>query len=58
MPKPGVMYSIVIENNEKPKGENIKDFISFYNLPSRILKTKSIEHDHKIINVSFNNLSI
>ena len=47
MPRKGVIYTIVIENYEEKK---ITDFVSFYNLPSQILKQQN--HNHTIMNVS------
>ena len=47
MPRENVIYTIVIENVAEKK---ITDFVSFYNLPSQILKQKN--HNHTIMNVS------
>ena len=46
MPRDDVMYTIVIENDKK-----VTDFISFYNLPSQILKKE--KHNHTMMKVSF-----
>lgn len=48
MPREGIIYTIVIENIGEKK---ITDFISFYNLPSQILKQKN--HNHTIMNVAY-----
>ena len=48
MPRRGVIYTIVIENIAEKK---ITDFVSFYNLPSQILK--QVNHNHTIMNVSY-----
>lgn len=49
MPIKGVIYTLVVENKDEKK---ITDFISFYNLPSQILKSKDISHTHTSMNVS------
>ena len=46
MPRDEVMYTIVIENDKK-----VTDFISFYHLPSQILKKE--HHNHTMMKVSF-----
>jgi glycylpeptide N-tetradecanoyltransferase len=46
MPRDEVMYTIVIENDQK----KITDFVSFYNLPSQILKKEG--HNHSMMKVS------
>ena len=43
LPRKGVIYTLVVENKEEKK---ITDFISFYNLPTAILKCKTTEHNH------------
>jgi glycylpeptide N-tetradecanoyltransferase len=45
MPRDDVMYTIVIEHDSK-----ITDFVSFYNLPSQILKREG--HNHSMMKVS------
>ena len=50
MPRDEVMYTIVIENSDK----KITDFVSFYNLPSQILKREG--HNHTMMKVSYTNL--
>ena len=47
MPQDKIIYTIVIENVGEKK---ITDFISFYNLPSQILK--QVGHSHTEMNVS------
>jgi glycylpeptide N-tetradecanoyltransferase len=47
MPRSGVVYTIVVENDEK----QITDFVSFYNLPSQILKQEG--HTHTRMNVAY-----
>ena len=47
LPRDGIIYTIVFEDVEKKK---ITDFVSFYNLPSQILKQKG--HNHTMMNVS------
>lgn len=47
LPREGVVYSYVVEN---PETKKITDFISFYRLPSSILKKQGHTHDH--VNVS------
>lgn len=48
LPRKNVVYTFVIE---QPDG-TITDFLSFYNLPSIILK-KDSSHDHSVINVAY-----
>jgi glycylpeptide N-tetradecanoyltransferase len=48
LPRDEVMYTIVIENDKK----QITDFVSFYNLPSQILKREG--HNHTMMKVSYN----
>ena len=48
MPQQGVVYTIVIEDNETKK---LTDFVSFYNLPSQILKQDTHSHTH--MNVAY-----
>lgn len=43
MPREGVVYTYVVEN---PKTKKITDFVSFYRLPSTILKKTGHTHDH------------
>lgn len=47
MPRDEVMYTIVIENSEK----KITDFVSFYNLPSQILKREG--HNHTMMKIAY-----
>ena len=47
MPRDEVMYTIVVENEAK----KITDFVSFYNLPSQILKREG--HNHTMMKVSY-----
>ena len=47
VPKKGVIYTIVIEGADG----KLTDFVSFYNLPSQILKDET-GHGHKVLNVS------
>jgi len=47
MPQDGIVYTIVVENSDEKK---ITDFLSFYNLPSQILKQEG--HNHSFMNVS------
>jgi len=47
MPQDGIVYTIVIENAGEKK---VTDFLSFYNLPSQILKQEG--HNHTFMNVS------
>ncbi len=46
LPRPGVVDSYVVEN---PETKEIKDFLSFYHLPSSILKHEV----HKTLNVAY-----
>ncbi|CDW71605.1 n-myristoyl transferase [Stylonychia lemnae] len=48
LPRDGVIYSYVVENPEK---KQITDFVSFYRLPSSVLKKVGHNHDH--INVAY-----
>ena len=48
IPKKGVVYTVVIEGSDG----KLTDFVSFYNLPSSILKDET-GHGHKSMNVSF-----
>jgi len=48
MPRRGVIYTIVMENFAEKK---ITDFVSFYNLPSQILK--QVNHTHTMMNVAY-----
>lgn len=48
LPRDGIIYTIVFEDVEKKK---ITDFVSFYNLPSQILKQKG--HNHTMMNVAY-----
>ena len=48
VPKKGVVYTLVIEGADG----KLTDFISFYNLPSQIIKDET-GHGHKYINVSY-----
>jgi glycylpeptide N-tetradecanoyltransferase len=48
LPREGVMYSFVVHNSEMKK---ITDFISFYRLPSSILKKNG--HNHDQVNVAY-----
>ena len=50
IPKKGVVYTVVIEGSDG----KLTDFVSFYNLPSSILKDET-GHGHKSMNVSFFN---
>ena len=43
LPRDGVVYTFVIENQEQKK---ITDFVSFYRLPSTVLKKTGHNHDH------------
>ncbi len=54
LPRDGVVYSYVVESSEHKK---ITDIVSFYSLPSSILK--KIGHNHDSVNViSYNHLSL
>ena len=46
LPRDKTVYTLVVENDDK----KVTDFISFYCLPSSILKG---DHGHKSMNVSF-----
>ena len=48
MPQQGVVYTIVIED---PETKKLTDFVSFYNLPSQILKQDTHSHTH--MNVAY-----
>lgn len=50
MPQKGVIYTLVFENTAEKK---ITDFVSFYSLPSQILKQTN--HNHTSMNVSIQN---
>ena len=52
MPVPGVVYTIVFEDLETKK---LTDFISFYNLPSQILKQDGHSHTRMNVSDSFSN---
>lgn len=47
LPKKGVVYTYVVESDQEKK---VTDFISFYRLPSQILK-KDLAYGHSEINV-------
>ena len=51
LPRKNVIYSYVIENYETKK---ITDFVSFYNLPSTILKKSGHTHDQVKVNYLIN----
>lgn len=44
LPRPNVVYSYVVED-----AITVTDFVSFYNLPSSILKNP----DHKVLNAAY-----
>jgi len=48
LPQDGIVYTIVIES---PGEKKITDFLSFYNLPSQILKQEG--HKHTFMNVAY-----
>jgi len=43
IPKEGVIDTYVVEKTDKDKGKIITDFISFYTLPSSVLKHETIK---------------
>jgi len=48
LPRAGIIYTYVMEN---PNEKKITDFVSFYRLPSSILKKTGHNHDH--VNVAY-----
>lgn len=51
LPRDGVIYSYVVENKEL---KQITDFVSFYRLPSSIIKKIGHNHDHvNVILINF-----
>jgi len=52
MPRKGVIVTLVVENSDENDKKVITDFVSFYHLPSSILKCKDVPHDYKTLNVS------
>lgn len=53
MPRKGVIVTLVVENENENGKKEITDFISFYNLPSSILKCKDVQHDYKNLNIAY-----
>uniref|UniRef100_A0A7S3IWN5 Glycylpeptide N-tetradecanoyltransferase n=1 Tax=Strombidium inclinatum TaxID=197538 RepID=A0A7S3IWN5_9SPIT len=51
MPRPGVVYTLVFEGEDDQGKKAITDFISFYSLPSQILKRQN--HDHTQMNIAY-----
>lgn len=54
MPRDGVITTLVVENEDETGNIVLTDFVSFYHLPSQILKCKDVPHDYKTLNVSKN----
>jgi len=58
MPIKGVIYTLVVENeNPETNKKEVTDFLSFYHLPSSILKCKDVPHSYKTLHVSKLNIS-
>lgn len=47
MPRPGVIYTLVVEDDDK----KITDFVSFYHLPTNILKKAN--HNHSKMHIAY-----
>ena len=52
LPRDGVIMTLVVENDDEKGNRVLTDFISYYHLPSQILKCKEIQHEYKLLNVS------
>ena len=50
IPREDIVYTLVVTDPKNDK--KITDFISFYNLPTQILKCKDIQHKHTEMKVS------
>lgn len=53
LPRNGVVMTLVVENDDENGNRVLTDFISFYNLPSQILKCKDVQHDYKSMNIAY-----
>lgn len=53
MPREGVVNTLVVENDDENGNRVLTDFISYYHLPSQILKCKDAQHDYKTINIAY-----
>lgn len=54
MPIKGVIYTLVVENeNPETNKKEVTDFLSFYHLPSSILKCKDVPHSYKTLHVAY-----
>jgi len=52
LPRNGVVMTLVVENDDENGNRVLTDFISYYHLPSQILKCKDVPHDYKTMHVS------
>ena len=54
LPRDKVVYTYVVENTEEKEGLRITDLVSFYRLPTQILKPEGLPYDTIEVSKAYN----